>query len=140
MSSTQATFCNSRETYEAAIRSIFSGPPETTEQDLSKIFTPNFTQRDNDTTRDFPAFVEHIRWVRQVTNSNIGQVDVVQFIRDGSQLAERHIGKGKFPDGTRVESETLMFVDIAEDGRIEKVVELVKRVVHKDRGTESIPI
>ena len=133
--SPRATFCDSRETYEAALRSIFSGAPEDTELDLSKIFTPSMTLRDNESTYDFPAFVAHIRWVRKVTNSNIGTLDVVQFLRDGSQLAERHMNAGLDPAGTPVRSETLMFVEVAEDGRIEKVVELVNQL--KDGESEE---
>lgn len=128
----RATFCDSLPTYQAALRRIFAGQPSTTAADLAAIFTPTFTQRDNDTTRDFPAFVEHIRWVREVTGGDIGDIDVVQFLRDGNQLAERHVNKTTMPDGRPVESETFMFVEVAEDGRIEKVVELVKRVYGGD--------
>ena len=86
---TGTDFADKRETCEAALTSLFSGKPEDTEADLSKLFTPTFTLRDDETTRDFPAFVEHIRFLRgflpKVT------LTVVQFLRDGAQLAERHM-------------------------------------------------
>lgn len=50
-----------------------------------------------------------------------------QFLRDGNQLAERHIGVTTDLYGSVYSSETLQFAEIAPDGRIAWIVELVDR-------------
>ncbi|GKZ23409.1 hypothetical protein AbraIFM66951_009706 [Aspergillus brasiliensis] len=124
MSST--TFASNPTTFESALTSLFSGPPQTTESDLAKLFTPTFTQRDDETTRDFPAFVAHIKWLRGILPPNSVTLKVTQFLRDGNQFADRHSSTMTKPDGTVSAAETFMFGEVAEDGRIEWLVETVK--------------
>ncbi|GLB00140.1 hypothetical protein AtubIFM57143_008842 [Aspergillus tubingensis] len=106
------TFASEATTFESALTSLFSGPPETTEADLAKLFTPTFTQRDDETTRDFSAFVAHIKWLRGNLSPGSVTLKITQFLRD---------------DGKVGAAETFMFGEVAEDGRIEWVVETVKR-------------
>lgn len=117
-------FADNKDTYEAALLSLFSGKPEDTERDLSNLFTPTFTQRDNSTTRDFPAFVAHIRRLREILPSVT--LTVTQFLRDGTQLAERHTSSTTRPDGSVTGAETFQFAEVAEDGRIAWIVETVQ--------------
>ncbi|KAJ9150394.1 hypothetical protein NKR23_g3662 [Pleurostoma richardsiae] len=124
-SSYTTDYASKRDTYQAALMSLFSGKPENTEEDLSKLFPPTFTQRDDDVTRDFPAFVAHIRFLREILPSVT--LTVTQFLRDGTQLAERHTSSTTRPDGTVVEAETFQFAEVAEDGRIAWIVETVRR-------------
>ena len=152
---TKATFTNHVSTYQAALNSLFSGSPSQTESDLSFLFTLTFIQRSDNSTRDFPAFVQHIKWLREIlepgsvnvcdasssssptsksqpTNllaiSNEQQVTVTHFLRSGNQIAERHSGDPvTLPDGPRQCGETFMWVQVAEDGRIEWRVETVKK-------------
>ncbi|PYH87645.1 hypothetical protein BO71DRAFT_489406 [Aspergillus ellipticus CBS 707.79] len=89
------TFTHTSLTYEAALMSLFRAPPpppEATESDLSKLFTPDFTQRD-----------PH---------------------RDA--LAERPDSTSVLADGRVAHGETFQFVEVAEDGRIRKIVETVR--------------
>ena len=125
MSST--TFASEATTFESALTSLFSGPPETTEADLAKFFTPTFIQRDDETTRDFSAFVAHIKWLRGILPPGSVTLKITQFLRDGNQFADRHSSTMKMPDGKVGAAETFMFGEVAEDGRIEWVVETVKR-------------
>jgi hypothetical protein len=120
------TVCDKVETYQAALMSLFSGKPENTEADLSKLLHPSFTQRDDTTTRDFAAFVAHISHIRQVLSPGSVDLKVTQFLRDGNQLAERHTSTMKMPDGTVRKAETFQFGELAEDGRITSIVEIVK--------------
>ncbi|KAH6620886.1 hypothetical protein B0J18DRAFT_491242 [Chaetomium sp. MPI-SDFR-AT-0129] len=122
----KATFADQVDTYQAALMSLFSGKPEDTEADLSKLFTPTFTQRGDRATHDFPAWIGHVRWLRE--NFPPGSVNLVvtHFLREGNQLAERHIGTMIKSDGTVLRSETFMWVEIAEDGRMASIVETVK--------------
>lgn len=123
---TRTTFADHKDTYQAALISLFSGKPEDTESDLSKLLAPNFTQQDEDGTRDFAAFVAHMRWLRE----NVPKVTltITQFLRDGSQIADRHLGVTTLEDGTVLKSETFMFGEIAEDGRISSLVETVNQI------------
>lgn len=124
---TKVTFCSKVDTYQAALMSLFSGKPEETEADLSKLLHPSFTQRDSETTRDFAGFVAHIRHIREVLKPGSVDLTVTQYLRDGNQLAERHTSTTKMPDGTVSKAETFQFGEVAEDGRIAWIVENVKR-------------
>ncbi|SPO04189.1 uncharacterized protein DNG_06872 [Cephalotrichum gorgonifer] len=116
-------FADSKETYQAALLSLFAGKPENTEADLAKLFTPTFTQRDDHETRDFQAYVAHIRHMREMkVKVTLG---MGPFLRDGSRLAERHMSGTAGPDGFVRRSETFRFCEIAEDGRIQSIVETV---------------
>lgn len=121
----KTTFASNKETYQAALNSLYAGKPEDTETDLSKLLTPDFAQRDNVMTRDFDAFVAHIRWLREILPSVT--LTVTQFLRDGAQLAERHSSETTTSDGTVLGTETFLFGEIAEDGRIRWIVETVKQ-------------
>lgn len=118
-------FADNRVTFQAALMSLFSGDPDKTETDLAKLFTPTFTQRDDTTTRDFQAFVAHIRRLREILPSVT--LTITQFLRDGAQLAERHSSATIGPKGNALEAETFLFAEVAEDGRLEWLVEAVQR-------------
>ncbi|KAK2612090.1 hypothetical protein QQS21_001819 [Conoideocrella luteorostrata] len=123
---TRATFTDHKDTFQAALISLFSGKSEDTEKDLSRLLTPDFTLRADDATFDFAGFVAHMRWLRE----NVPRVTltIVQFLRDGSQLADRHIGETTLDDGTVMKSETFMFIEVAKDGRLSSIVETVRPV------------
>jgi len=122
----KTNFAANKVTYEAAIASLFSGKPEDTETDLLKHFTPTFTQQDDSVTRDFPAFVAHIRHLREILPAV--SLTVTQFLRDGAQLAERHSSSTTGPDGSVRRAETFQFAEVAEDGRLAWIVETVRRI------------
>lgn len=121
----KTNFTNSKDTYQAALRSLFSGKPEDTEADLSKLFTPTFTQEDGDGKRDFPAFVAHIRRLREILPSVT--LTVTHFLRDGAQVADRHASSTIRPDGAVSYAETYMFGAVADDGGLEWIAEVVRR-------------
>lgn len=125
--STKTTFAYKRETYQAALQSLFSGRPETTESDLSKLFTPTFTQRDNTANRDYAAWIKHIRWLREIMSPGDVNLTVTHFLRDGNQIAERHASTTRKPGGEISAAETFMWVELADDGRIDMIVETVRR-------------
>lgn len=120
------TFTDTKEAFQAALRSLFSGKPDETESDLSKLLSPEFKLRADDETFDFAAFATHVRWLRQ--NVLSVSLTIVQFIRDGNQLADRHMGETILKDGTVKKSETFMFVEVADDGRLSSIVETVRQI------------
>ncbi|PWY73116.1 hypothetical protein BO94DRAFT_538998 [Aspergillus sclerotioniger CBS 115572] len=121
-----STFANQADTFQATLMSLFVGNPDDTEADLSKVFTPTFIQRDDDTTRDFAGFVQHMKWLRENLPAGSVNITITQFLRDGPHLAERHDSTLTKPDGTVSAAETLLFAEVAEDGRIAWIVEAVK--------------
>ncbi|KAJ9206261.1 hypothetical protein DTO021D3_4892 [Paecilomyces variotii] len=118
-------FANSKDTYQAALISLFSGKPEDTQADLSKLCTPTFTFKADKTEMDFPGFVAHMRHLREILPSVT--LTITQFLCDGPQRAERHIGTMITSNETVLRSETFQFAQIAEDGRFEWIVETVQR-------------
>lgn len=119
-------FTNHKDTYQTALRSLFKGQPEHAESDLSQLFSPNFTfEANNQEKYDFPGFVTHIRRLREMKLE--GNLTIVQFLRDGAQLAERHSSWITMPDGTVSHAETLQFAEVTGDGRIAWIVEVVQR-------------
>ena len=118
-------FANSKDTFQAAHMSLFSGKPEDTETDLAKLCTPTFTIRAPDIALDFHGFVAHICRLRQILPSVT--LTITQFLRDGTQLAERHDSTTIHSDGSAREAETFLFAEIADDGRLAWIVENVRR-------------
>ena len=118
-------FAESRATYEAALSSLFSGKAQDTEAELTKLFSPTFTLKADSLSLDFPAFVAHIRRLREIPL--VVTLNITQFLRDGSQLAERHSSTTTLPDGSVRAAETFQFAEVAEDGRIAWIVESVHR-------------
>jgi hypothetical protein len=122
----QATFANSPETYQATLMSLFAGNPQDTEADLAKIFTPSF-KFEAEEKYDFDGFVAHMRRLREMKLTV--NLTTVQFLRDGNQLAERHVSTTTLQDGTEGHAETFMFAEVAADGRIDWIKEVVQRRV-----------
>lgn len=59
-------------------------------------------------------------------------VRVTHYMKEGNHIAERHSGDlVTMEDGSVVHGETFMWIDLAEDRRIEGVVETVRKVVLK---------
>ncbi len=121
------SWADNKDTYQAGLMSLFSGKPEDTEADLQKLFTPTFTIRvpSDGNLFDFPTFVTHIRWLRE--NVPSVTLTITQFLRDGSQLAERHTSTTTMPDGSIGAAETFQFAEVAEDGRVAWIAETVVR-------------
>ncbi|KAM0252599.1 hypothetical protein ACHAQJ_007636 [Trichoderma viride] len=127
----RATFADSPETYQATLMSLFAGKPQDTEADLAKIFSPSFKFEARE-KYDFDGFVAHMRRLREM--KLVVDLTTVQFLRDGNQLAERHVSKTTQQDGKEGHAETFMFAEIAEDGRIEWIKEVVQL---KDRSASE---
>ncbi|PTB62526.1 hypothetical protein BBK36DRAFT_1172291 [Trichoderma citrinoviride] len=121
----RATFADSPQTYQATLRSLFSGSPQDTETDLSRILSPTFHFTANAAEKyDFAGFVEHIRRLREMKLSV--DLTTVEFLRDGNLLAERHVSTTVLQDGKKMSAETFMFAEIAGDGRIAWIKEAVQ--------------
>ncbi|VUC27260.1 unnamed protein product [Clonostachys rosea] len=129
------SFADNKATFEAALMSLFSGPPENAESDFLKVFTPTSTMRVDDKNFDFASFVAQNRRVRE--RKPKVSITVTQFLRDGKQFADRHDSTTELLDGTRMAAETFMFGQVAEDGRLAWIVETVRHV-KKDPIVDTI--
>ena len=118
-------FASHRDSYSAALAGMFKGKPEDTENYLTQIFTPDFEMIADGEVFDFTKMIKHMTFLREILPPG-GTFETTHFLRDGSQLAERHVSRGQGPEGKIVDAETYQFVDIAEDGRVKKILELVR--------------
>lgn len=136
MAPTKATFADTKETYQAALMSLFSGKPEDAESDLSKLLLPTFTLKAHKEFYDYPGFVAHMRRMREILPSV--KLNITQFLRDGPNLAERHSSQTTTEDGKTYAAETFMFAEISDDGRIAWIVEAVDQQgeVNEESSTE----
>ncbi|KAK2686632.1 hypothetical protein QWA68_015252 [Fusarium oxysporum] len=121
------TFTEHKHTYQAALRSLFNGKVEDAASDCAKLFTPDFTQRDDTGSRNYSDWVRHVTWLRQNFAGAV-ELNVTVFLKDGHERADRHNAKLTY-NGTSTTSETFMFVKVAKDGRILKIVETVPKHV-----------
>ncbi|CAH0047111.1 unnamed protein product [Clonostachys solani] len=120
------SFASDKFSFETALMSLFSGPPENAESDFLKVFTPTSTMRADDKKFDFAAFVAQNRRVRELKPKV--SIKVTQFLRDGRQFADMHESTTELLDGTLMEAETFMFGEVAEDGRLAWIVETVRHI------------
>jgi hypothetical protein len=136
MATARTTFSDQKETFQAALNSFFSGKPEETEADLTRICHPSFRLTAENEDLDFPGFVKHMHWLRENLEPNAVSLTITQFLVDGNQRADRHSSTSKMPDGTVRGAETYLFAEVADDGRLLWVKEHVMRLgVQQPDGT-----
>ncbi|KAF5529033.1 hypothetical protein FNAPI_14014 [Fusarium napiforme] len=128
---------SSLDKYEKGFESIFIGEPDTTQADLERLFTQDYTSIVDGKCIDFPGFVEHIQHLRQVTTAI--KVQVTHFLRQGNQLAERHFVTAEFSNKPPSTYEVFLFATVDESGRIERLVETLRQMdgleEHKHLGS-----
>lgn len=124
----RTSFADNKDTFRAALMGMLSGKPEDTEEYLSKIMAPTFVQTDDETSRDFPAFVAHISWLRGFLPQDSLEMEMTHFLKDGSQRADRHVSAMRLEDGSVKRAETYMFSEVGEDGRLISVLENVRQI------------
>ncbi|KAF4949483.1 hypothetical protein FSARC_13467 [Fusarium sarcochroum] len=135
--SSTADWTSSLEKYEKGFEGIFVGDPQTTKSDLENLFTPTFTSTVDGKTLDFTEFVQHIQHLRTITTTV--KVKVTQFLRDGNQLAERHLVTVDFSNKPQSAYEVFLFSTVHESGRIDSIVETLRHThgLEEDRGLGS---
>ncbi|RFN54361.1 hypothetical protein FIE12Z_1487 [Fusarium flagelliforme] len=116
---------SSRETLERGLESVLVGDPTTTRSDLEKFFTPNYTSIVDGKSVNFEEFVQHMEHLRKITTAI--SVQSTHYLRDGNQLAERHIATVEFANKPTARFEVFLFARVNEDGRIENLVETLRQ-------------
>jgi hypothetical protein len=120
-------------TYVAtALGEVCFGNEETSplEHTVDRYFTPDYEQYTDGALVDHEGFVEHIRALRALVVD--GQIEVLEVVRDGSRIADRHQVTVTKRDGTVSQIEVYLFGTLAADGRLRQVHELSRVVTGSD--------
>jgi len=91
---------------------------------LDRYFSPDFRQCVDGVSLSRAEFAQHIRLLRQRLRS--GRIEVIEALRDGRRIADRHTVHAWRHDGGEVRAEVLLFGELAADGRICRVDEVTR--------------
>ncbi len=96
------------------------------EATVDRYFTPDYEQRTDGELVDRKGFVEHIRALRALVAE--GHVEVLEVVREGTRLADRHRVTVTKRDGSRSQLEVYLFAELADDGRLRRVDEVSRLI------------
>jgi hypothetical protein len=92
------------------------------EATIDRYFAPDYQQRTDGELVGRDGFASHIRALRAVTVS----VSVLDVVREGNRIADRHEVTVTKRDGTTSRLEVYLFGELAEDGRLRRVDEITR--------------
>lgn len=98
---------------------------------LDLLLAPDFMQRVNGQRYDRAAYTDHVREMRELVASD-GSVNVLQEVRAGTAIAGRYVFSFTVTSGQTVRFESHIFAEIADDGRIRRLVEVGRQVTPED--------
>jgi hypothetical protein len=105
------------------------------EATIDRYFAPDYQQRTDGELVDRDGFAAHIKVLRGLVAH--GEVEVLEALRDGDRIADRHRISVTKRDGTVSQLEIYLFGELAADGRLRRVDE-VSRVVAGAEGDASL--
>jgi hypothetical protein len=105
------------------------------EATIDRYFSPGYQQRTDGETADRNAFAGHIRALRALAAT--GSVRVLEVIRQGHRIADRHEVTITKRDGTTTRIQVYLFGEFAADGRLRRVDE-VSRVIDGGDGDAGL--
>ena len=94
---------------------------------IDRYFSPDYEQRTDGETIDRAGFVAHIRTLRSLVAE--GRIEVLEALRVGERVADRHRVTLTRTDGTTSEIEVYLFGTLDADGRLLRVDEVSRVVV-----------
>lgn len=89
---------------------------------IDRYFAADYQQTTDGETIDRDGFAAHIAALRGLVAT--GRVRVLEAIRDGDRIADRHLVSVTRMDGIATELEVYMFAELAADGRVRRVHEV----------------
>jgi hypothetical protein len=101
------------------------------EETIDRYFTPDYQQRTDGELVDRAGFAAHIRALRALAAG--GSVTVLEALKDGNRIADRHQVTVTKRDGTTSRLEVYLFGELASDGRLRRVDE-VSRILDGDQA------
>lgn len=120
-----------RRTLDKMYREIFTGAEENIEASVARYFSENYVQVTDGVSIRYPEFLEHVRHLMRVVKRI--DIQVLDALRDGDQIADRHIVKIVRNDGANSTIEVYLFGELDRDGRCVSVTETTRVV----EGAES---
>jgi predicted SnoaL-like aldol condensation-catalyzing enzyme len=94
------------------------------EATIDRYFTPDYTQRTEGALSGRDGFVAHIRALRALAAG--GSVKIIEAVREGDRIADRHEVTVTRRDGTTSRIEVYLFGELADDGRLRRVDEITR--------------
>jgi hypothetical protein len=113
----------------AALGEVCFGKEEThpLEATIDRYFSPDYQQRTDGETTDRAGFAAHIRTLRSLVAE--GRIEVLEALRVGERIGDRHRVTLTRTDGTTSEIEVYLFGTLDADGRLLRVDEVSRVVV-----------
>jgi PAS domain-containing protein len=103
----------------------------------ARYFSPSYQQVTDGTELDYHGFLAHARYLRTLREQGAtATVEVVDAVRCGRDLADRHIVTITKPDGSVAEIEVYAFATLDEDGRLLRVNEATRVLTGIARDAE----
>jgi len=99
-----------------------------------RFFSEDYVQTTDGRTLSYSEFIEHIRHVISVTERI--EIEVVDVIRDGNRIADRHTVRWTRKDGTRSLLEVYLFGTLT-NGRFTRVIEAT-RLIEGDESSRAL--
>lgn len=93
---------------------------------IDRYFAPGYRQCADGEEVDRTGFIEHVQALRQRVAS--GRVEVIEVVREGNHLADRHRVEATKPDGSTVTMEIYLFGELDETGRLVRVDEVSRMI------------
>jgi len=122
---------------EAVLAQVCFGDEATypLEATIDRYFTPDYQQRTDGEVVGRDGFAAHIRALRALAAG--GSVTVLEALRDGNRVADRHQVTVTKRDGSTSQLEVYLFGELASDGRLRRVDE-VSRIVDGDQADSGL--
>lgn len=97
------------------------------EPTVARYFSPGYRQVTDGAELDYDGFLAHARYLRGLREQGAtASVEVLDAVRHGPDLADRHIVSATKPDGSPVEIEVYLFGTLDAGGRLLRVNEATR--------------
>jgi hypothetical protein len=101
------------------------------EATVDRCFSPDYEQRTDGEVTDRAGFVAHVRALRSLVVD--GRIEVLEAMRVGERVADRHRVTVTKTDGSTSEIEVFLFGTLDPEGRLRRVDEVTRVAVgHAD--------
>lgn len=101
---------------------------------IDRYFAPDYRQYTDGEVVDRDGFTAHIAALQARTVA--GRIEVLEIVRQGNRIADRHEVTVTKRDGTTSRLEIYLFGELAEDGRLRRVNEVSRLLQGDEYDTE----
>ena len=135
-SSTSNEGMGDRVFYSKAFNELFAGDVSDARSTVEKYFTPQYEQTTDGHVSQYEDFIKHIEFLRSIAETC--NIEIVDFVREGRKVAERHFVSGRTKAGKELKAEVYLFgeLDEVEGKRLVKAVEATRVVVGDEKDQD----